>query len=348
MPDPKLPDANYQVRALDRAAVGKLLLLQSAAAVFGIAALWSLPLLQSGDSQAHYNALLLQAIWPSAILLLLWISFAALLIGLHQRLPRSAVSPALKHRDMPGPTRAEQPPWRSDTTLHELDLARAQAIQSSRMKSSLIARASHELLTPLNCISGFAGILQREELAEPKRQEYLQLITDNADQLQTLVNDLISFADRHSDAINIVYKKTRIDSLLSSVARSFEQTAQTHKLDITLNIDAVQGIEIETDAARVRQMLSNLIVNAIRNTAEGQITLAATLDESNPHSAVLAMSVQDTGAGIAPQRLEALREELANSANVVRVRRRKHDTDNGENNFRIPGAGVPGLGFGLG
>ncbi|MBT8140565.1 MAG: response regulator [Gammaproteobacteria bacterium] len=350
MPTPNSIQAEAHASAIKRTAMGKLLLWHSAIAIFAIAAIWLAPLFQPSLQTAPNNKPLAQIIWPSAVILLWWIAVAALLVFIHQRLRGKRRLPVAEpgQGNAPAMSGTRQSAALVDTTLQELELAREQAIQSSRIKSSLIARASHELLTPLNCISGFAGILQKENLSAPERQEYLQLITDNAQQLQTLVNDLISFADRHSAAVNIEYKPTRMHTLLSSVARSFSQTVQERGLGMDLAIEAVQRIEMDTDPVRLRQMLSNLVVNAIRNTKAGQITLTAQLNQTGQNTAKLDISVQDTGIGIAPQRLATLRAELASGSSAVRKRRRKYDSDDTENSLRIPGAETPGLGFGLG
>lgn len=345
-----------------RSVFGKLLCLQLAILCLGLAGLGLLPALPGTQPTVQVAGLVLplHAVWSAGILLACSALCALLLAASYRQLQREtkrlldAEGQAQRHAAHSGSSAMPASSADHETTLRELELARAQAQHASRLKSELIAKASHELLTPLNSISGFAGILQRETLDPAERLEYIDLIADNAQQLETLVNDLISFADRRSDAIRIVYRRVDVGELLSSVARSFKEILREHGLAMETGIDGVRGIEIETDAARLRQMLSNLVVNAVRNTEQGSIALRARLDESSAASAYLVIDVEDSGCGIEPSRLEQLRKALysggggSGGGGGVQIRRRDSADEPADDQLELPQSRTPGLGFGLG
>jgi len=186
-----------------------------------------------------------------------------------------------------------------DISRRELELAQESAVKANRFKSHLLSRTSHELLTPLNSIIGFNRLLQSklEDLDDPQVQRYLDLVQHNAEHINTLVNDLVYFADRNKSRQSLQYESVDIHALIHSIFQSLENDAFKKGLTYTENSERLKKIKIHTDPVRLRQIAYNLIVNAIRYTDEGSVSLAAWL-EKRGEKPVLNLSVTDTGRGI--------------------------------------------------
>lgn len=219
-----------------------------------------------------------------------------------------------------------------DISKRELELAQESALKANRFKSHLLSRTSHELLTPLNSIIGFNRLLQSrlENLDDPQVQRYLDLVQHNAEYINTLVSDLVFFADRNKSRQPLQYESVDIHTLINSICQSLENDALKKNLAYTANFESLGNTRIHTDPVRLRQIAYNLIVNAIRYTDEGSITLAAWIELEGEKS-VFNFSVTDTGRGI-----DATAQRHIFSSFVT-----SSDSDNGTSDD-------PGLGLGLG
>ncbi|NNL57331.1 MAG: HAMP domain-containing histidine kinase [Pseudomonadales bacterium] len=173
-------------------------------------------------------------------------------------------------------TLATKPDLTPSTSLNELELAQQSAVKANRIKSNIIAKTSHELLTPLNSITGFAEILANDLPEASQHGEFAQLIYENALYLNTLVNDLIVISDRETNAIKLNYAHTDIHALLSSIAKTFAPAVAKHGLQWRENLSAIELIHCDTDGVRLRQIISNLLTNALRNTEQGYMPGCAT------------------------------------------------------------------------
>lgn len=206
----------------------------------------------------------------------------------------------------------------------ELQLARKSAIHSSRLKNTIIANTSHELLTPLNSIAGFTELLLQQAIAPQQEKHYLKLIHDNALYVSSLVNDLVLFADNLNSKILLQYKTVQIEQLMASIGHTLADEANKKGLKFIVDTSTVRGKQVSTDPTRLRQIVNNLGINAIRYTEQGSISLKALLENQQ-----LIITVSDTGKGIPADQQKRIFNAFASGNQTV--------SDNS-----------PGLGLGLG
>jgi len=184
----------------------------------------------------------------------------------------------------------------------ELTIAKEKAEESDRLKSSFLANLSHEIRTPLNSIIGFSGLLFDSDVTEDERKSYKEIIDGSNNTLLNLINDIIDFSKIESGHLEIILGEITLSQLLDDLYKIFSleikrQKHETSKdLDFKVNIDdRLKAVRITTDETRLKQILSNLISNAIKFTHKGYIEVGCGLVRSNKY---LRFFVKDTGIGI--------------------------------------------------
>ena len=224
----------------------------------------------------------------------------------------------------------------NDIEKTELFLAKKTAQEASRIKSTIIANTSHELLTPLNSIVGFSNILLDKKMSDEQKSNLLTRINDNALHLSALVNDLLDFSIRSNRILPLNYQSTDIHALLLSISNSMAYEAQSKNLAFITDFDDLFGYEIHTDPLRLRQLISNLAINAIRYTNNGHVKISARFDKeknkdnSSKDKKTLLLCVEDTGVGIAKDQQDKVFSSFFSTGSSTKS----------DNN--------PGLGLGLG
>ena len=182
--------------------------------------------------------------------------------------------------------------------MEELLTQRQRAEESDRMKSVFVANTSHEINSPLNAIIGFSEYLMKEEASE-KRQKYMDVVRNSSALLLQIVNDILDLSSLEAGMGVFNFVETDVAALLIEVA---EMYMPDMKPEVRLLIDAPDGdIRATTDANRIKQVLINLINNAVKNTDKGSITLKV-----DKKSEYLMISVIDTGRGIPEEKLEVI------------------------------------------
>ena len=166
---------------------------------------------------------------------------------------------------------------------------------------------SHELRTPLNSIIGFAQILSQDTSFKPEQQQRLSIINRSGEHLLSLINDILEMSKIEAGQITLNEKDFDLHSLLQNMQEMFCLKVQNKGLKFVLELDSHLPQYISTDEAKLRQVLINLIGNAVKFTEKGKITLSANLgkDEQNIQH-TLNLEVEDTGPGIAPEELDKL------------------------------------------
>ena len=179
----------------------------------------------------------------------------------------------------------------------ELILAKEKAEESDRLKSSFLANMSHEIRTPMNGIIGFTQLLSQENLDTEKRLQFIEVINQSCDQLLHVVDDILDISKIEAGIIDIDYAPVRLDNLLNELEISYETTARHKNLKLKFIIpDVFKNVRILSDGFRLKQILTNLIDNAIKFTPKGTITIHV-----NSKDDYLEFSVTDTGVGIVPE-----------------------------------------------
>ena len=177
-------------------------------------------------------------------------------------------------------------------------------------KSSFLANMSHEIRTPMNGVIGFTELaLADEKVPEQKRR--LQLIADSSNAMLRLLNDLLDFAKIEAKHLAIVKEPTDLRHTLRSCQRLMEPVAKTQSLALVLEIGPEVPSRILVDKMRLRQIILNLLGNALKFTATGEVRISAYVNErSSDHSEILFIKVTDTGIGIPANRLDSIFEKF--------------------------------------
>ncbi|VWX58501.1 conserved hypothetical protein [Sphingorhabdus sp. 109] len=172
-------------------------------------------------------------------------------------------------------------------------------------KSKFLANMSHEIRTPMNGVIGFTQLLDDGTLNETQKK-YVGLIADSGSAMMTLLNDILDISKVDSGSMTISPEPFDIRHLLTSCVKIFSPNAEEKNLTILIEVDKDLPQWIEVDGFRLRQIVMNLLANAIKFTETGYITISASFRESDGPE--LSIAVADTGVGIAFDRQEAIFE----------------------------------------
>lgn len=184
-------------------------------------------------------------------------------------------------------------------TSDELRIAKEQAEESNRLKTSFVANISHEIRTPLNAIVGFSDLL--EDADEKEKREYIRIIHNNTDLLLKLVNDVLELSKLESDSFSISLRDYNIHSCCMDALNSMYQKVQPG-VEVHFTY-AENPCMLKTDPFRLQQLLSNLLTNAAKFTEQGEIRLDYRIDREKRQ---VVFSVTDTGCGISPDKQESI------------------------------------------
>ena len=183
----------------------------------------------------------------------------------------------------------------------------AQLRELDRLKSSFLANMSHELRTPLNSILGFADVML-EGLDGPLTdymQNDLGLIYKNGQHLLHLINDVLDMAKIESGKMNLNIEKFKLQETIEDVTSITSALANEKNLALFIEPDSDHEVEINADKIRLRQVMINLINNAIKFTEKGEIAIHVAREANN-----VLISVKDTGIGIPIDQLESVFQEF--------------------------------------
>lgn len=188
----------------------------------------------------------------------------------------------------------------------ELRQAKAAADSATRAKSAFITNMSHEIRTPMNAILGFSQLLQRETTLNPQQRQYLDSINQAGIHLLELINGILDMAKIEAGRIMLRPAATDLPELLRDIGQMFYLRAEEKGLDFAIDIADDLPRAVMLDEGRLRQVLINLLGNAVKFTREGVIILRASVCLENTDNLRLEFVVEDTGCGICPQDMERL------------------------------------------
>lgn len=222
----------------------------------------------------------------------------------------------------------EQLETRVEERTVELNQSKQLAEAANHAKSEFLANMSHELRTPLNAILGFAQIMHRDSSFPEQQQENLGIINRSGEHLLSLINDVLDMSKIEAGRTTLTENAFDIYDLLNTIQEMFKLKAAAKGLQLDIKYDAKLPQYVYTDESKLRQILLNLLGNAIKFTDTGKVNLIAQGKQGSDRHYTLSFAVEDTGLGIAANEIDSLFEPFV-------------QTETGRNSNQGTGLGLP-------
>jgi signal transduction histidine kinase/ActR/RegA family two-component response regulator len=203
-------------------------------------------------------------------------------------------------------TREAQHTQRLEQLVRDLTMARHQAESATQAKSEFLANMSHEIRTPMTAILGYVDLLRGPGVGEELKQQAIETVHRNGEHLLAIINDVLDISKIEAGKLTIEHVPTPVREIVQEVAQLL--SARAAEQNLPLRVELVEPIPdfVESDPTRLRQILANLVGNAIKFTRTGSVCIRVRWQNRTVTAGTLHIEVIDTGIGIAPEQLQHL------------------------------------------